>query len=65
MSKQFIGAKEVAELMDVAESTAYKIIRQLNKELEERGYLVITGKCPRRFFSERFYGGCPDEGEAN
>ncbi len=55
LEKQFIGAKEVAEILGVSESKGYAIIRDLNKELKERGYITVTGKVSRTFFSERLY----------
>lgn len=55
LEKQFIGAKEVAEILGVSESKAYSVIRGLNKELKERGYITVTGKVSRTFFSERLY----------
>ena len=31
-------------------------ILNLNKELEEQGYLTLRGKVPTKYFVERFYG---------
>lgn len=56
MERQFIGAKEVAEILGVSESKSYGIIRELNKELKERGYITVQGKVSRVFFQERVYG---------
>ena len=56
MERQFIGAKEVAEILGVSESKAYSVIRDLNKELKERGYITVQGKVSRVFFQERCYG---------
>lgn len=50
-----IGVKEVREILGVGESLAYKIMKQLNEELEKKGYLVIRGKIPREYLEERFY----------
>ena len=55
LERQFIGAKEVAEILGVSEGKAYGIIRELNKELKERGFITVTGKVSRIFFSERLY----------
>lgn len=49
-------AKEVAEAMGIVEGTAYKVIRQLNAQLKDQGYITIAGKVSRRYFSERYYG---------
>lgn len=58
MTKQYATAKEVAEALGVSEGKAYAIIRQLNAELKERGYIVVSGKISRAYFEERCcYGG--------
>ena len=54
--RQFIGAKEVAEIMGVSETKAYQIIRQLNSDLAAQGYITISGKVSRVFFEEKCYG---------
>ena len=56
MERQFIGAKEVAEILGVSESKGYGIIMELNKELKERGYITVQGRVSRVFFQERCYG---------
>ena len=43
MTKRYLSAKEVAELLGIAESTAYAIIREWNKELKSEGY--FEKKC--------------------
>lgn len=55
-SKIYITASELAELLDVSIGHAYKMVRQLNKELEKEGYLIIAGKVPKRYFEKRWYG---------
>ena len=39
MTNRYLSAKEVAELLGIAESTAYAVIRGWNKELKAQGYL--------------------------
>ena len=56
VEKQFIGAKEVAEIIGVSLSRAYSIIRKLNEELSGMGYITVRGKVSRTFFEERCYG---------
>ena len=53
--KMYITADEVAELLGVSRGYAYKVIRGLN-ELKAKGFRVISGKVPRKFFQEKFYG---------
>ena len=43
--------------MDVSLSTAYRIIKRLNNELDHKGYITIAGKVSRKYFLERLYGG--------
>lgn len=37
MESRTIGADEVAEVLDMSRVYTYKLIRRLNKEMEERG----------------------------
>lgn len=50
---QFIDAKEIASVMEISISKAYEIIRELNSELKEKGYLVVRGKVSRAYFQEK------------
>lgn len=40
-SKLFISAKEVAKELEVSDSYAYRLIRQLNAELEQKGFVIL------------------------
>lgn len=37
----YMRAQEVADELGVSVAYAYKVIRTLNKELEERGFIVL------------------------
>lgn len=50
----FIRADEVAMVLNVSVQTGYKIIRQLNEELQEKGFVVQTGRVNRRYFEVRY-----------
>ena len=41
--------------MGVSVPYAYKLIRQLNKELKATGCITIAGRIDRKFFHEKFY----------
>lgn len=43
-------------MLDVSVSKSYEIIRELNLELENEGYLVLRGKVPVAYFNKRWYG---------
>ena len=55
MSNQFMRADEVAKELGISKSFAYKLIRQLNQELREKGFLTISGRINRDYFQERLY----------
>lgn len=50
----FIRADEVAMVLHVSVQTGYKIIRQLNEELQKKGLVVQTGRVNRRYFEVRY-----------
>ena len=52
----FITVPEIREVLSVSESKAYRIVRTLNEELKQKGYMVIPGRVSRHYFNERFYG---------
>ena len=56
MMKMYVTADEAAQILGVSRGYAYKIIRGLNNELKEKGYRVISGKVPKKYFEEKFYG---------
>ena len=55
MSEKFIRAEELTEIMEISVPYAYKIIKQLNEELDAKGYITITGRVNREYFNERVY----------
>jgi len=52
----FIKAEEIATELGVSKPYAYKLIRKLNEELKNRGFITISGKVSRQFFEEKVYG---------
>lgn len=61
MESKFLCADDVAEELKVSKSYAYKVIRMLNSELKEKGFITISGRVNRRYFYERLYD-CGKEG---
>lgn len=57
----FMRVDEVAKVLDVSESYAYKIIKKLNKELAEKGKIVVSGRVNRKYFHQRI--DCTDKTE--
>ena len=58
-ANNFMRVEEVAEELGISKSHAYKIVHQLNAELQKKGYLTISGRVNRNFFMERVCYGKP------
>ena len=63
MENKFIRADEVADELGVSKPYAYKLIRQLNGELKDKGFITIAGRVNRQYFNERLYGAGKDVSE--
>lgn len=49
----FVRSAELQEILGVKRTKAFNIIKQLNKELADKGYITIRGRVPRKYFYER------------
>ena len=49
----FVRAEEVANELGISKPYAYKIVQKLNAELAEKGYMVISGRVNKQYFTER------------
>ncbi len=58
MEKLYYTAKEVAEMLDVSVSHAYKVIREANKELSAKGFYVRAGRVSRKYLDSKVYDLC-------
>ena len=56
MENKFISVDEVAQELSVSKPYAYKLIKKLNDELREKGFITIAGRINRQYFYERLYG---------
>ena len=57
MEPLLLSAPEISKITGMSTSYAYKVIRQLNTELSEKGFLTFPGKTNKKYFYERVYGG--------
>ena len=48
-----IGVAEVQGLLGISRSKAYQIIKELNSELSQKGFITINGRISRKYFLER------------
>lgn len=51
-SKLYYSIDEVSKMLGIAKSTSYRIVRELNKELREKRFIVIAGKIPKAYFGD-------------
>ena len=56
MNEKFLEVGDVMQILGISRSAAYKLMRQINSELEKKGYIVIRGKVSRKYFEGRIYG---------
>ena len=49
----FMKAEEIMKALGVSQSEAYRIIKRLNEELKEKGYMVVSGRVSRRYLEEK------------
>lgn len=52
-TKQFMTVQEVADELKVSKSYAYKIVKRLNEELKEQGYLTVAGRINTGYFKKK------------
>lgn len=45
---------DIMELFGCSKSRAYKVISELNHELERKGFLYVRGRVSRKYFEERY-----------
>ena len=57
MSEHFLKVGEVAEILGISKSYAYKIVQRLNEELKAKGFITISGRVNKQYFLEKIcYG---------
>ena len=52
----YYTANDIQEILDISRAKAYRIIKELNQELRSKGYIVMAGKIPKKYFAEKYYG---------
>ncbi len=53
MDNNFMKAEDVAEVLGVSKSFAYKVMKKLNDELKAQGYVTIAGRVNKQYFMEK------------
>ena len=52
-NKSFMTVEEVSNELGVSKSYAYKVVRELNTELQKLGYLTVSGRGNTNFFRKK------------
>lgn len=64
-NNSFLDAHDIVELTGMSEAYAYKLIKQLNEELQGKGFITIRGQVSKQYFEERIYGLRKDDENAS
>lgn len=49
----FLTADDISIICKIKKAKAYRIIKEINEEMERKGYIIIRGRVNRRFFNEK------------
>ena len=56
-NKMYMSVDDVKSYLGISQSKAYGIIRSLNKELKDKGYITVQGKVSTAYFNSKVYAG--------
>lgn len=59
----FLRVDDVAEILKISKSYAYKIVQKLNAELKEKGFVTISGRINKQYFLEKTCYGAAENKE--
>ncbi len=65
MQHSFLRVEDVADILCISKSHAYKIVQKLNNEMRAKGYITIAGRVNKQFFLEKTCYGTTNEKEVN
>ena len=54
-SIEFYNANDISVMVGVSRAIAYRIIEELNRELEKMNKFTFRGKISKKFFDEKMY----------
>ena len=46
----YMTVDDVAKALKISKSFAYKVIRNMNEEMEKQGYFTMAGRVNKQFF---------------
>ena len=62
--KMYMDVDDVCAILGVSKAYAYNLMREYNKELKAKGYIVVAGKISTKFLAEKIYGMKVEDGDA-
>ena len=65
LKHSFLRVDDVAEILCISKSHAYKIVQKLNAEMKKQGFITIAGRVNKQFFLEKTCYGVAKEKEEN
>lgn len=51
--RYMMSAEDIAKKLNCSKSHAYKIVKELNRELAGQGYITMAGCIPRAFWAKK------------
>ena len=54
--RYMMSAEDIAKELNCSKSHAYKIVKELNRELAGQGYITMAGRIRRAFWAKKMYG---------
>ncbi len=52
----FYTAEDLMDMLGIGRTKAYEIIKTLNAELNDKGFITVAGKVSKKYFHQRVYG---------
>lgn len=52
----FVTVREVVQDLGVSKPLVYKLVRQMNEEMEAKGFIKIARRVSRKYYEEKFFG---------
>lgn len=49
----YMDENDIVKVTGMSQGYAYKLIKQLNHELEQQGFITICGRVSKMYFEER------------
>lgn len=57
----FIRVDTLVNDLQTSRPLAYRLMKEMNDELKNKGYITISGRVPRAYYQARFFGIDPQE----